>query len=114
MERDGNRERERGRRGQEERGRRQVEEEKSVTVLHLSLGPASSFQSSRTPVDRAEFEGRCSSFFRAGNSRNDIIIEQPIVEAARRLFIRWIDQILFRFPLSFSLYFGSLWTQRRV
>lgn len=51
-----------GRRGQEERGRRQVEEEKSVTVLYLSLGPASSFQGSRTPVDRAEFEGRCSSF----------------------------------------------------
>lgn len=48
--------------GQEERGRRQVEEEKSVTVLYLSLGPASSFQGSRTPVDRAEFEGRCSSF----------------------------------------------------
>lgn len=47
---------------EEERGRRQVEEEKSVTVLYLSLGPASSFQGSRTPVDRAEFEGRCSSF----------------------------------------------------
>ena len=61
------RERERGEKEremeeEEERGRRQVEEEKSVTVLYLSLGPASSFQGSRTPVDRAEFEGRCSSF----------------------------------------------------
>lgn len=54
--------RRRGRWREEERGRRQVEEEKSVTVLYLSLGPASSFQGSRTPVDRAEFEGRCSSF----------------------------------------------------
>ena len=62
------REKERGRRTKKEkegsrleRGRRQLEEER-ITVLSIPGAWQSSFQGSRTPVDRAEFEGRCSSF----------------------------------------------------